>query len=171
MAGKADLERWKTRQRHSQEREAKALETRRARVVDATAHNNVEGEGAAKATASTVRNENTSMKPPVVTSKQELPSLMRGAPSPREGSGQGTVDGPAKGPQTGRRNRSRRGSGTNGDGSIGNREVHVVRCEGCNEEGHELKECPHRSDSALAESEEDEEELEEVDDDEDWDGE
>ncbi|CAN0502008.1 unnamed protein product, partial [Ectocarpus sp. 12 AP-2014] len=35
------------------------------------------------------------------------------------------------------------------------------RCEGCDEEGHEFRECPHRSDSALEGSEEEEEEDEE----------
>ncbi|CAB1118525.1 unnamed protein product [Ectocarpus sp. CCAP 1310/34] len=35
------------------------------------------------------------------------------------------------------------------------------RCEGCDEEGHEFRECPHRSDSALDESEEEEDEEDE----------
>ncbi len=32
-----------------------------------------------------------------------------------------------------------------------------VKCEGCNEAGHEFRECPHRSDGALEESEDVEE--------------
>ncbi|CAM9209724.1 unnamed protein product [Ectocarpus fasciculatus] len=38
------------------------------------------------------------------------------------------------------------------------------RCEGCDEEGHEFRECPYRSDSALEGSEEEEEEEEEEED-------
>lgn len=31
-------------------------------------------------------------------------------------------------------------------------------CEGCNEEGHEFRQCPHRSDSAVENSNEESEE-------------
>lgn len=31
----------------------------------------------------------------------------------------------------------------------------VEKCQGCNGEGHEFEECPHRSDSALQGSEDD----------------
>ncbi|CAM9672408.1 unnamed protein product [Ectocarpus sp. 13 AM-2016] len=56
------------------------------------------------------------------------------------------------------------------DGGGGNSTVAATeRCEGCDEEGHEFRECPHRSDSALEGSEEEEEEGDEEDDEEDQD--
>lgn len=40
----------------------------------------------------------------------------------------------------------------------------VAKCDGCNESGHRFRECPHRSDSALEQSEEEESEDSEEDD-------
>ncbi|CAN0486347.1 unnamed protein product [Ectocarpus sp. 12 AP-2014] len=59
-------------------------------------------------------------------------------------------------------------SGT-ADGGGNSTVAAVERCEGCDEEGHEFRECPHRSDSALEGSEEEEEEEDEEDEEEDQD--
>lgn len=57
----------------------------------------------------------------------------------------------------------------NGSDGGGTAEV-TVKCDGCNEVGHEFRECPHRSDSAVELSEEEEESEEKDDSDEDYDG-
>lgn len=66
----------------------------------------------------------------------------------------------ANGGVTSRQNARGTSGGRSGEdaSSSQRQEKTVLMCEGCNEEGHEFRQCPHRSDSAVENSNEESEE-------------
>lgn len=146
LAGPQERERWKARQQQAKKR-ASAL----ARLVNSNSNSN----GAATEAARKAAVSN--------------PSLARGLHfAENGGSGRPSENSLGAQGESGRRDSASRGYSNGGSGGGNNcrgagvAEAEVVaKCQGCNEEGHEFRECPHRSDSALEGSEDDDDNSEE----------
>lgn len=163
VAGEEERERWAARQRKSQEATRQEAEGRNAVVAVALTNNGKRDESSTPAVG-TSKAESERGKQAVTISKEAPPSRSRAVSPASRDAGKGGIQRTSSNNGSGKHDRQSfsrsnhslpRSSGSGGV-SMRRDDVPATRCDGCNEQGHELKECPHRSDSAAASSEEDE---------------
>ena len=155
LAGPRERERWKARQEHAQKREAAAAGHEVSR----------NGPTAAARKAAPASGPSPGRGVPVAENGGASNGPLKGNERDEHGRHQPQQRG-APGTASRRGNSSRSSGGGGGGGRGGGAAVAVavaVKCEGCNEEGHDFGECPHRSDSALEGSGEEDEEEEDSD--------
>lgn len=161
LAGPREREKWKARQEHAQKREAGA-------AANQVAFNGSTAADKRKSGASTTAAAAAAATAAVAAAGSSGGGAAAQSALHRAENG-GTNRGSERGDQVqrgalgtvSRRDGSRSSSGGGGGATVA--VAVAVKCEGCNEEGHDFRECPHRSDSALEGSEDGNEEEGESD--------